>query len=176
MTDGTRKAAEATFKRQRRKDNSLKNVSAIEDNAVVDLGNRKVKLVARSGHTDSDVTVEVVDPKVIFCGDLFFNRMFPNYSNATPSKLEEYLKQISAAKDVTYIPGHGPVADDEAFTRYKQLLELVRESATRSFKAGDELAPAAKAFKLPESLSKWTIWSPQNVKLAYQAWYKELKK
>ena len=175
LTQSTQQAAEASFKQRKMNNNNFENVSTIDDQAVVDLGNRKVKLINRSGHTNSDVTIEVVDPKVVFCGDLFFNRMFPNYGDAIPSKLEEYLKQITAAKDVTYVPGHGPVADDEALKRYKQLLELVRESATKSFKAGDEIDAAAKEFKLPQSLSKWAIWSPDNVKRAYQAWYKELQ-
>lgn len=175
LTESTRKAAEKSFDQRKMKDNQFENVSTIDGEAELDLGNRKVKLINRSGHTASDVTIEVVDPKVVWCGDLFFNRMFPNYGDAVPSKLETYLKQITEAKDVTYIPGHGPVADVEAMKHYKQLLELVRESATKAFKAGDEINPASKAFKLPDSLSKWTIWSPDNVKRAYQAWYKELQ-
>lgn len=175
LTESTRKAAEGGFKQRGMKDNNFENVSTIEGESELDLGNRKVKLINRSGHTNSDVTIEVVDPKVVFCGDLFFNRMFPNYGDAIPSKLEEYLKQITAAKDVTYVPGHGPIADQEAMQKYKELLELVRESATKAFKAGDNINAASKEFKLPESLSQWAIWSPDNVKRAYQAWYKELK-
>ena len=114
LTDSTRKAAEGGFKQRGMKDNDFENISTIDGESEIDLGNRKVKLINRSGHTNSDVTIEVVDPKVVFCGDLFFNRMFPNYGDAIPSKLEKYLKEITAAKDVTYVPGHGPIADVEA--------------------------------------------------------------
>ena len=174
LTESTRKAAEKSFDQRKMKDNQFQNVSTIEGQAELDLGNRKVKLINRSGHTDSDVTIEVVDPKVVWCGDLFFNRMFPNYGNAIPSRLEKYLADITANKDVTYVPGHGPIADQEAMKRYKELLEFVREAATKAFKAGDEINAVTKTFKLPESLSAWTIWSPDNAKRAFQAWYKEL--
>lgn len=177
LTEFTRKSAEKSFADRKMDSNDFENVSVIDEKkgAVVDLGNRKVMLVNRSGHTNSDVTIEVVDPKVVWCGDLFFNRMFPNYGDAIPSRLEKYLESITAEKDVTYVPGHGPVADLTAMKQYKSLLRFVREAATDAFKAGDEIEASVKSFKLPDSLSEWAIWSPDNAKRAYVAWYRELK-
>ena len=175
LTENTRTAAEKSFTERKMENNAFQNVSVIKDSAEIDLGNRSVKLINRSGHTNSDVTIELVDPKIIWCGDLFFNRMFPNYGDAIPSRLEEYVDKIALAKDVTYVPGHGPVADAKALKSYKELLGFVREAATKSFEAGDEVVAATKSFKLPDSLSEWFIWSPDNAKRAYAAWYKELK-
>jgi len=36
----------------------------------VDLGDRSLIIVPRRGHTASDVTIEISDPSVVFCGDL----------------------------------------------------------------------------------------------------------
>lgn len=177
LTEFTRTSAEKSFAAQKMEGNDFENVSVIDTKkgAVVDLGNRKINLVNRSGHTNSDVTIEVVDPKVVWCGDLFFNRMFPNYGDAIPSRLEKYLDMITAEKEATYVPGHGPLADLAAMQQYKSLLQFVREAATKAFEAGDEIDASVKSFKLPDSLSKWIIWSPDNAKRAYTAWYRELK-
>ena len=44
----------------------------------IDLGDRSVILVPRRGHTPSDVTVEIPEDGVVFCGDLVWNEMFPD--------------------------------------------------------------------------------------------------
>ena len=178
LTENTKKAAEKSFKSRRMKDNDFKNVSTIaaEGETVIDLGDRIVKLINRNGHTPSDVTIEVVDPKVIFCGDLFFNRVFPNYSDATPSKLAEYAKLLEQSKDVILVPGHGPVADQKAVKNYQEFLAFVGDYAQTAHKAGDSIKDAAAGFKLPKPLEDWLVWSPQNARLAMNAWYKELGK
>ena len=177
LTDFTKTQAESTFKKQKAKNEfkNVKNLSA-DKPSTVDLGNRKVKIVPRAGHTQSDVTIEVADPRVIFCGDLFFNRMFPNYLDATPSKLNQFTKAMSAEKDVTFVPGHGPVSSQADLKKYVDFLGYVEDKARTSFKKGITSADASKEFKLPKSLDEWLIWSPQVVKRAYDAWYKELSK
>ena len=111
LTEATRSAAEASFGERGMEDNDSQNVSTIdaENGGTIDLGNREVRLVTRRGHTSSDVTIELVEPKVVWCGDLFFNRMFPNYGDAIPGKLNEYSASIIETSDVTYVPGHGPM-------------------------------------------------------------------
>ena len=176
LTESTKDAAEKSFKNSRMEGNEFKNVSIIQTNGEneIDLGNRKVKLVSRSGHTPSDVTIEVVDPKIVFCGDLFFNRIFPNYSDATPSKLIKYAKMIEQPADVIYVPGHGPVADQKAIKAYQKFLDYVEDYARKALKAGDTIKDATKQFKLPDDLSQWLVWSPENAKRAVTAWYREL--
>jgi glyoxylase-like metal-dependent hydrolase (beta-lactamase superfamily II) len=177
LTKSTKDAAEDSFSQREMENNEFKNVTLIksEGETVIDLGNRKVRLVPRSGHTSSDVTIELVDPKVVWCGDLFFNRMFPNYGDAIPSRLKSYVDSILEAKDVTYVPGHGPVADLEAIQKYKTFLSFIEESAKTAFNEGKSIEEETKDFKLPENLSQWVVWSPDNAKKAYAAWFKELK-
>lgn len=177
LTETTKNAAEKSFQQREMKENEFKNVSMVDEaqGVTIDLGNRHVKLVPRSGHTTSDVTVELIEPKVVWCGDLFFNRMFPNYTDAIPSRLNRYVDGILESADVTYVPGHGPIADLDALKKYKDFLAFVQESATAAFKAGKTIEEETADFKLPDSFSQWLVWSPENAKNAYAAWYRELK-
>ena len=176
LTESTRSAAEKAFDVQKMTGNEFQNVSKINSSGktTVDLGNRKIELVNRSGHTTSDVTIEVLDPNIVWCGDLFFNRMFPNYGDATPSKLIKYAKLIEKENDTTYVPGHGPVADRKAIKAYQELLNHVEQHARTSHQAGNEVEDASKQFQLPDSLKDWIIWSPDVTKRAMNAWYREL--
>ena len=176
LTDSTRESALKSLKEKEGND-TFKNVQKLDASkpTEIDLGGRVVKVIPRLGHTNSDVTIEVVDPKVVFCGDLFFNRMFPNYSDATPINLNKYAAELVAAKDTLFVPGHGPVADAAALKSYKEFLAHVESAAKAAFKAGDPEEEASKEFKLPDSLKEWLIWSPDVVKRSCVAWYKELR-
>lgn len=178
LTKATKEAAEKSFKDRKMKGNEFKNVELVDGDkgTTLDLGNRKVKIVPRSGHTSSDVTIELVDPKIVWCGDLFFNRMFPNYSDATPSRLNTYVKQIGEAKDTIYVPGHGPIADHNAIRSYKNFLVWIEEQAREAHKNKVSIEKASADFKLDEQFKDWMVWSPQNAKRAYAAWFRELKK
>ena len=176
LTEATKTAAEKSFKQRKMENNQFKNVETIdaEKGATIDLGDRKIKLTPRSGHTASDVTIEVVDPKIVFAGDLFFNRMFPNYVDATPSRLNAYVQGIVEAEDVIYVPGHGPVADAAAVKSYKAFLSWVESKAREGHKAKQDIETATKDFKMDERFKDWLVWSPRNVTNAYKAWYREL--
>ena len=65
--------------------------------SFLDVGGRKVHLHPRAGHTASDLTIELQDPSVVFCGDLVWNAMFPNYVDATPSRLTQAVRLIRQA-------------------------------------------------------------------------------
>lgn len=174
LTESTRAAAEASFKKGGN-ENNFKNVSTIaaKEDTEIDLGKRKVKLTPRSGHTSSDVTIEIEDPKVLWCGDLFFNRMFPNYGDAVPSKLKGFVESLIDQKDVSYVPGHGPIAGQPELKKYKSFLQFVEAEAGKAFKAGKPANESAKEFKLSKEFDQWFVWSPENAQRAFQAWYRE---
>lgn len=177
LTDSTKNAAEKSFGERRMKDNEFQNVQSIHavDGVEIDLGNRKVSIKPRSGHTESDVTIELADPSIIWSGDLFFNRIFPNFSNATPSQLNSYSAAISAQKETVFIPGHGPIADSDAAKKYHDFLAWVENWARESIKAGGTAVKAGKDFKLPKEFENWLVWSPKNAELAWKAWDTEIK-
>ena len=172
LTKDTHKASLKSFRAGNKNAPDYKNVSELSTDkpTEIDLGGRKVKVVPRTGHTSSDVTIELVDPNIVFCGDLFFNRMFPNYRDASPAKLNDYVSHLLKNNDNVYVPGHGPVADREAVKSYQDFLSFIQEEAEKAHKSGKSPAKSAKDFKLPESLKDWLIWSPAVVQPAFIAW------
>jgi glyoxylase-like metal-dependent hydrolase (beta-lactamase superfamily II) len=141
----------------------------------IDLGDRTVVLVPREGHTSSDVTVEVTQPDVVWCGDLVWNRMFPNYRDAIPSLLSREVRALRRAEVAMYVPGHGPLADSADIERYVQVIDHVEATARRTFAAGIPSPEAARGFSLPASLGEWHMFSSRYFEVALGAWERELR-
>lgn len=179
LTESTQTGAESSFEKRRQGApamfDNVKTLSETESNEI-DLGGRTVTIVPRQGHTNSDVSIEISDPKIIWTGDLFFNRMFPNYSDAMPGKLNEYAAElVKLEDDVVIVPGHGPLANTETAEIYVEFLNYVQTECETAIKAGKDIKAAAAEFKLPENLNDWFLWSPQNALRAFKAWERELK-
>jgi glyoxylase-like metal-dependent hydrolase (beta-lactamase superfamily II) len=133
-----------------------------------------VLVVPRDGHTDSDVSLELADPRVIFCGDLVWNRMFPNYVDAIPTRLSANVRLLRTLRATTYVPGHGPIADAAELDRYQALLDDVEAAARRALEAGKTAEEAGAAYRIPEGLGDWTLFNPAYFGRAIGAWMKEL--
>jgi glyoxylase-like metal-dependent hydrolase (beta-lactamase superfamily II) len=140
----------------------------------IDLGDRSLIVVPRRGHTESDVTVEVTDPSVVFCGDLVWNEMFPNYVDATPSRLSQAVRLLRATGADTYVPGHGPLADAAAIDRYIGLLDDVEEAARRALEAGMSAEEAGDRYRLPAGLGEWYRFRDDYFARAIGAWMAEV--
>jgi glyoxylase-like metal-dependent hydrolase (beta-lactamase superfamily II) len=142
--------------------------------STIDLGDRRVRIVPRSGHTDSDVSLEIEDPSVVFCGDLVWNAMFPNYVDAVPSRLAASVKALRRDRRTVYVPGHGPLAREAELDRYVAMLNEVEQAARKARQAGTSAADAGAAFTLPASLGEWTLFNKVFFERAFAAWYREL--
>jgi glyoxylase-like metal-dependent hydrolase (beta-lactamase superfamily II) len=140
----------------------------------IDLGDRSVVVVPRRGHTDSDVSLEISEPSVVFCGDLVWNDMFPNYMDATPSRLAQNVRLLQRLGAGTYVPGHGPLADGPALARYLDLLDDVEAAAREAIALGLEAEEAGARYAVPEGLGTWTLFNPRYFETAIGAWIKEL--
>lgn len=148
-------------------------LSAAEPN-VLDLGGRVVRAIPRSGHTASDVSLELDDPSVVFCGDLFWNAMFPNYVDATPTRLAESVRALRRARETVYVPGHGAVGGAAEYDRHAALLDEMERAARRAHGQGLTPAQAGEAFALPPSLGEWVLLNKAFFQRAFEAWYREL--
>jgi glyoxylase-like metal-dependent hydrolase (beta-lactamase superfamily II) len=141
----------------------------------IDLGDRSLIVVHRRGHTDSDVTIEIPDARTVFCGDLVWNGMFPNYVDATPSRLSQEVRMLRAAGAATYVPGHGPLADAGALDAYSGLLDHVEAAARRALERGMSAEEAGAEYRLPPGLESWTLFSPGYFARALDSWMSELR-
>ena len=140
----------------------------------IDMGDRKLEIRPAAGHTDSDLVVVLEDPRIIFCGDLVWNGLFPNYVDATPSRLSASVRDLAAESARTWVPGHGDLADRTAIDRYLALVDDVEEAARGAHAAGDPPDAAAAAYRPPESLGSWVMFSPSYYETAFRAWDREL--
>ncbi len=141
---------------------------------TMDLGGRSVRIIPRIGHTESDVSIELDDPSIVFCGDLFWNAMFPNFVDAIPTKLATSVRALRRTRDTIYIPGHGAIGTPAEYDRYVAMLDDVEQAARRAHAAGTSAADAGAQFTLPASLGDWTMFSKQFYQRAFEAWYREL--
>ncbi len=139
---------------------------------TIDLGGVSVRVVPRSGHTASDVTVHL--DGITFAGDLVWNAMFPNYVDAIPSQLRASVAKLSASQ-TTIVPGHGPIGDEQAFARYVALIHFIEDSAREAARRGLEAAEAAEALPLPASYDDFYKFSPRYYETALAAWLRELR-
>ncbi len=145
-----------------------------EGDSLLDLGGRKVRLVARTGHTDSDVSVELDDPRVIFGGDLLWNGIFPNYVDADPLKLSVAVRALLADPKALIVPGHGSLTTAGDLAPYQGVLDAVEAAARKAFQTGTAVEQAAQSFTLPGTLGAWTLFNPGFYTNAFKAWYRVL--
>lgn len=150
----------------------------INDDATsttLDLGGRTVTLRLRKGHTPSDLTIEIDNPRVVFCGDLVFHQTFPYYGDAIPTTLSRTCRELCTDPDTLYVPGHGSLATADDLTPYLEMLDHIGDAARTAFDRGIPAPDAAAAYALPERFSDVFIWNPKVFEYAFEAWYRELE-
>jgi glyoxylase-like metal-dependent hydrolase (beta-lactamase superfamily II) len=145
-----------------------------EQPSTLDLGGRIVRVVPRRGHTESDVSLELEDPSIVFSGDLFWNAMFPNYVDAIPTQLAQSVRALRRSRETVYVPGHGALGKQADYDRYVAMLDEVERAARAAYAKGTSAADAGAAFNLPESLGSWTLFSKAFYERAFSAWYRDL--
>lgn len=162
----------------------IEDISKLVD---LDLGDgRKVSLKERVGHTASDLTIEISGAlegaaKIVFGGDLFFNKMFPFFGDATLSSLRRNVAEMIGANDGkdVIVPGHGDVTTGAELKTYLAFLDYVLEQVKKAHVAGTPPKAAADAFKVPESMKDYGGFLggpvPANiVQFAFEAWEREV--
>lgn len=143
-----------------------------EHPGTIDLGNRAVDLVSLSGHTRSDVALVDEDARITFAGDLLWNGMFPNFTDATPSQLAKSIRQLASRTGDAFVPGHGAMADRARVATYVDLLSSLEAAARLGHDAGKSAVDAAAAYTVPATLGEWMA-GKTGVERAMTAWYRE---
>ncbi len=140
----------------------------------LDLGGRRVRITPREGHTASDLTIEVLDPRIVWCGDLVWIGLFPNFVDATPSRQTAAVRLLLADGGSLWVPGHGSTAREPELRGFLDLLESVEQGARDGLGRGLPVAVAARRWRPPASLGEWTRFSDNYYEVAFRAWAREL--
>jgi hypothetical protein len=113
-------------------------------------------------------------PQLAGEGHQKLNRLFPNYRDTSPTALSQSIRTGLRERETSYIPGHGPRPEPGELESYLNLVDEIEAVGRRSFEKGVSPAEAAADFKLPESVSDWTLFKDSYFEVAIRAWHKEL--
>jgi glyoxylase-like metal-dependent hydrolase (beta-lactamase superfamily II) len=141
----------------------------------LDLGGRRVRIDPREGHTPSDLTIEVLDPRVVWCGDLVWNGLFPNFMDAMPSRQTAHVRRLLAEPATLWVPGHGSAARAADLRAFLTLLESIEDGARRTIARGVPAAEGVRDWRPPGKLGEWVRFSDDYYEVAFRAWEKELR-
>jgi glyoxylase-like metal-dependent hydrolase (beta-lactamase superfamily II) len=126
------------------------------------LGSRKVVIRTVLGHTGGDLTIFVPDAKVLFTGDMLWRKVPPNLIDGSVKEWTatdaDFLAMPDAAH-ITFVPGHGDVADADDIRDFRQYLLDLRRLVAGGRKAGLKGNPLAQSVeaKLKGLHPDWTI-------------------
>jgi glyoxylase-like metal-dependent hydrolase (beta-lactamase superfamily II) len=126
-------------------------------------------------HTDTDISVRYTKANVLHAGDLFFNGLYPFIDASTGGNIngmiaasDRLLKAADAGTRI--VPGHGPLADRAALTRYRDMLVTSRDRVQKLKMAGRPLEEVQKERPTADLDETWGkgFMTPENyVALVY---------
>ena len=100
-------------------------------------------------HTDTDISVRYTKANVLHAGDLFFNGLYPFIDAGTGGNINGMVAAADrlltlADTSTRIVPGHGPLADRAALTRYRDMLATTRDRVQKLKAAGRPLEDVQK--------------------------------
>jgi cyclase len=127
----------------------------------INLGSRRIRVRAFSGHTGGDSVVTILDARVVFCGDLFWNKTLPNLIDASTDLWIDTLPKLAGeSPQGIFVPGHGDVghaSDVDAFRGYLTDLRALVAAPVKEGKSGNALVNAVLP-RLTEKYGKWNFF------------------
>jgi len=82
-----------------------------------------------SAHSEGDMTLYVVQDRVLYSGDIIFEGRVPFVGDADTKRWLETLESLETSELVALVPGHGPAAADPvgAVARTREYLAYLRD-------------------------------------------------
>jgi glyoxylase-like metal-dependent hydrolase (beta-lactamase superfamily II) len=109
------------------------------DGVTIWLGDRKVEVLFRAGHTGGDSIVVVPSSNVVFAGDLFWRETLPNLIDASTEAWVDTLDGFLQAHPAsTFVPGHGTPGKALDVRTFREFLSALRLSVARGLSEGVE--------------------------------------
>ena len=127
------------------------------DTATVEIGGRKLRLIALAGHTAADLAIFDERTRTLFTGDLVFFERTPTTPNADLDVWLAALAQLQALPYEALVPGHGPVVTDgAAIAQTRDYLEWIRDTLSSAAAEGLDMNEVMRA-RAPERLRRLAV-------------------
>jgi glyoxylase-like metal-dependent hydrolase (beta-lactamase superfamily II) len=128
------------------------------DGLTIWLGERRIDVLSRPGHTGGDSAVYVPSANVLFGGDLIWKETVPNLIDATTEEwvgtLDGFLQGYPSA---TFVPGHGELAKAIDVRGFREYLSGVRLAVARALSEG-VAGPSLVEKVLPQLRARYGSW------------------
>lgn len=117
-------------------------------------------------HTDGDTILWFEEADVVHMGDIFFNGIYPFLDHDSGGSIQGTIRAVNdvltrIGAETRIIPGHGPLADREALTAYRDMLEGVHAAVRAEVDAGKTLEQTIAA----DPLAAWNeAWGQSFIK------------
>jgi len=128
----------------------------------VDLGHFPISIEHYPGHSGTDLIVRVPEQKVVYTGDLLFNKAYPACfdQQCTMSGWRNTLKTfVSWEKDTLFVPGHGPICGQEGIQTLRDIFDDLSEQAEKMHKAGIPVSDAMDQYVIPDKFKDFSSQS-----------------
>ncbi len=101
-------------------------------------------------HTDTDIYIQFQNANVIHTGDLWFNGIYPLIDQGTGGAINGMIRGTDQILDIAdektrIVPGHGPLGDKAALTRYRDMLATLATRVETQKSSGKTLAEVIAA-------------------------------
>ncbi|WP_370467534.1 quinoprotein relay system zinc metallohydrolase 2 [Geminicoccus harenae] len=146
-----------------------------EEETVLDLGNRRIRLVAyATAHSDCDLVMLDETSGLLFPADLLFVGRAPSLDGSLSGWLAA-LDRLRATGAMRAVPGHGPaiVELDRAIGPLAHYLTILRDETRAALAAGRTMEEAISTVAMTER-DHWALFDDYHGRNVTQA-YKELE-
>jgi glyoxylase-like metal-dependent hydrolase (beta-lactamase superfamily II) len=111
-------------------------------------------------HTDTDIWIRYTRGNVLHMGDCFFNGNYPFIDVGTGGNINGMIAIADRALQMAdgstkIVPGHGPLADRAALTRYRDVIATIRDRVQKLKTAGRTLDEVVAAKPTAEFDDPW---------------------
>jgi glyoxylase-like metal-dependent hydrolase (beta-lactamase superfamily II) len=143
---------------------------------AIDLGGVRVRLLALgSTHTRGDTVAFVEGDRVLFAGDIVFNRAFLAFGQYSSGQTWlAVLDQLGSLNPATIVPSHGPMGDGSLIGQQRDVLKALQSRARELREQGKTAEQAAQTL-VSEFQMKYPNWTgPNRVGAAVRSFYAEM--
>ncbi len=145
----------------------------IDDQLDLDLGGVACHIIyVGPAHTASDLIVHLPEQKVVFGGDVLWNRCTPVAWEGTHAKWIEAIDLVLSFNPRVVVPGHGPLCGVTEVKNLRDYFELIYEETRRHFDNGLSTFEALKQLDLGPYMN-WT--QPERAVSIVQRAYREFR-